>query len=378
MHIAQPAFTQMKYVSIIPVSDPNAATMSQRVVQYQAVIQLAQMAPQIYDQPELHRQMLRVLGIKNIEKLIPSQDDVKLVDPVQENQNILLCKPVKAQAWQDHESHIRAHQAAMQDPLIQQLMGQNPKANMIMAAMTAHIAEHVGFAYRNRISQAMGLPLPSMGKDDSLSEQAELQLSRLIAQAAPQVLQQSQQIVAQMQAQQNAQDPVLVAQRMEQENNRMEIERKKARDDADIKLEQEKLRIEAQSKGVDPIQVQADIALEHAQAADEMELKKQQAQHKQEMDAQRLRHQQEIDGIKTGAQLAQQREQGQFEKTRRQHEQAAQASRTSLELTAKHQQMAQAAEKHKQDMKLKEEQHKAALEAKRKAAQQQKAKPKGE
>ena len=346
------------YVSIIPVSDPNAATMSQRVVQYQAAIQLAQMAPQIYDQPELHRQMLTVLGIKNVGKLIPTEDDIKIVDPVQENQNILIGKPVKAFAWQDHESHIRVHQAAMMDPLVQQLIGQNPQAQKILAAMTAHIAEHVGYGYRNKMQEAMGMPLPVLGKDDALPEHVELQLSKLMAQAAPMVLNQSKQIVAQQQAQKNAQDPVLVAQMLEQKTAQAEVMRKDWRDKQDIRLEEAKLTIEAQSKGVDP------ATLQH-----EMMLNEQKVNNEAELNQQKLRHQQEKDGVQMGvqaqqaqaqAQAARQRDQAQqqADAERRYQESAAAASRTALELTAKHHQIATADQKHRQAMAQNEERHK--------------------
>jgi len=188
-------------VDVLPVSDPNAATLSQRVVQYQAVIQLAQSAPQIYDLPQLHRQMLDVLGIKNADKLVPLEDDQKPKDPVTENMNALKGKPLKAFIYQDHEAHIKVHQSAMQDPLVQQLIGQNPQAQAIMGAMQAHIAEHVGYAYRNKIQLALGVALPD--QEDELPEELEREISRLMAEAAPQVLAQSQAMIAQQQAQQN-------------------------------------------------------------------------------------------------------------------------------------------------------------------------------
>ena len=217
-------YEDYRHVEIIPVSDPNAATMSQRVVQYQAVLQLAQTAPQIYDLPELHRQMLHVLGIKNIEKLLPTEKNQKPVDPVQENQNALTGKPLKAFAYQDHEAHIQVHQMALQDPLIQKLIGQNPQAQTIQAALMAHVTEHVGFAYRNKISQAMGVPLPDAS--EGLSPELELNLSKLLAQAAPQVLAQSQALVAQQQAQQNMQDPLIQMQQQELQLKGQEIQQK--------------------------------------------------------------------------------------------------------------------------------------------------------
>ena len=229
-------------VEVIPVSDPNAATLSQRVVQYQAVIQLAQMAPQIYNLPALHRQMLDVLGIKHADKLVPLEEDQKPTDPVTENQNVLRGKPVKAFAFQDHESHIKVHQMAMQDPVIQQLIGQNPQAQVLQAAMQAHIAEHVGYAYRNKIELALGVALP--GADDELPPALEKEISRLMAEAAPQVLAESQAMVAQQQAQQNAQDPVLQMQMQELQlkGKEIEIKEKKLIADATAKADELKLK----------------------------------------------------------------------------------------------------------------------------------------
>jgi hypothetical protein len=211
-------------VEVLPVSDPNAATLSQRVVQYQAVIQLAQMAPQIYNLPVLHRQMLEVLGIKHASKLVPLEEDQKPKDPVTENQNVLKGKPLKAFSYQDHEAHIKVHQMAMQDPIVQQLIGQNPMAQVIQSAMQAHIAEHVGYAYRNKIELALGVALPS--SEDELPDDMEKEISRLMAEAAPQVLAESQAMAAQQQAQQNAQDPVLQMQMQELELKKQELQLK--------------------------------------------------------------------------------------------------------------------------------------------------------
>jgi hypothetical protein len=211
-------------VEVLPVSDPNAATLSQRVVQYQAVIQLAQMAPQIYNLPVLHRQMLEVLGIKHASKLVPLEEDQKPKDPVTENQNVLKGKPLKAFSYQDHEAHIKVHQMAMQDPIVQQLIGQNPMAQAIQSAMQAHVAEHVGYAYRNKIELALGVALPS--SEDELPDDMEKEISRLMAEAAPQVLAESQAMAAQQQAQQNAQDPVLQIQLQELELKKQELQLK--------------------------------------------------------------------------------------------------------------------------------------------------------
>jgi hypothetical protein len=233
-------------IEIIPVSDPNAATMSQRVVQYQAVLQLAQTAPQIYDMPLLHRQMLDVLGIKNANKLVPLEDDRTPQDPITENMNVLKLKPVKAFMYQDHEAHIKVHMAAMQDPLIQQMVGQNPQAPMIQQAMMAHLSEHIGFAYRNKIQEALGADLPM--PDEKMDPAVEVQLSRLIAQAAPIVLQNSQGQAAQQaaaaQAQQNQQDPVIQMQMQELQLKMAELELKKQKLAADIAAQADKLDLE--------------------------------------------------------------------------------------------------------------------------------------
>ena len=211
-------------VEVLPVSDPNAATLSQRVVQYQAVIQLAQMAPQIYNLPVLHRQMLEVLGIKHANKLVPLEEDQKPKDPVTENQNVLKGKPLKAFSYQDHEAHIKVHQMAMQDPIVQQLIGQNPMAQSLQSAMQAHVAEHVGYAYRNKIEIALGVALPN--SEDELPDEMEKEISRLMAEAAPQVLAESQAMAAQQQAQQNAQDPILQMQMQELELKKQELQLK--------------------------------------------------------------------------------------------------------------------------------------------------------
>jgi hypothetical protein len=255
------------HVDIIPVSDPNAATMSQRVVQYQAVIQMAQMAPDIYDLPQLHRQMLEVLGIKDADKLVPLPDDQKPKDPVTENMAALKMEPLKAFFYQDHESHIKVHMMAMQDPIVMQLIGQNPKAPQIQAAMMAHISEHVGFAYRQKIEQQLGMPLPPA--DEKLPPQIEVALSGMMAQAAQQVLQQSQQQAAQQQAQQQAQDPVLQMQQQELQLRQQElqlkaqeiqgklaVENKKIQNNAlaqagKLKMDNKKLQVDALTKAGD-------------------------------------------------------------------------------------------------------------------------------
>jgi len=248
------------HVDVLPVSDPNAATLSQRVVQYQAVIQLAQSAPQIYNLPQLHRQMLDVLGIKNADKLVPLEDDQKPRDPVSENMAALKGKPLKAFMYQDHESHIKVHQMAMQDPLVQQLIGQNPQAQAIQGAMQAHIAEHLGFAYRNKIEQAMGAALPAPNAE--MPEDMEIQISQLVAQAAPQVLAQSQATVAQQQSQQNQQDPVMQAQLIDQQVKQGELQRKIKKDMQDAQFKQQELALKAQEVKQEAFNKTANIMLQ--------------------------------------------------------------------------------------------------------------------
>jgi hypothetical protein len=220
--------------------------MSQRVVQYQAVIQMAQMAPDIYDLPQLHRNMLEVLGIKDAEKLVPLPDDQKPKDPVSENMAALRMEPLKAFFYQDHESHIKVHMMAMQDPIVMQLVGQNPKAGQIQGAMMAHVAEHVGFAYRQKIEQQMGMPLPPEG--EKMSPEVEVALSSMMAQAAQQVLQQSQQQAAQQQAQQQAQDPVLQMQQQELQLRQQEVQIKSQEVQGKLQLEQQRLQMDSMAK----------------------------------------------------------------------------------------------------------------------------------
>jgi len=233
-------------VEVIPVSDPNAATMSQKVVQYQAVMQLAQQAPQLYDLPYLHRQMLEVLGIKNAAKLVPMQDDQKPRDPVSENMDVLKGKPLKAFAYQDHEAHIKTHQSFMQDPMTAQMIGQNPMANQMMAALQSHIAEHFGYMYRNQIEQQVGAPIPTFDDDREIPQDIEFALSRLVAQASQQLLQQNQAAAAQQQAQAQAQDPIIQMQMQELQLKGQDLQRKALKDKTDAKLKAQQQEIERQ------------------------------------------------------------------------------------------------------------------------------------
>lgn len=258
-------------VEVVPVSDPNAATMAQKIVQYQAVIQLAQTAPQIYDMPYLHRQMLEVLGIKNAEKLVPlkDSDDMKPRDPVSENMDILNNKPVKAFIAQDHEAHIAVHMAAAQDPQIQKLVGQSPNAQAVMAAMSAHVTEHLAFAYRKKIEEAAGVPYPA--PEAEMSPELEVQISRLAAAAAQKVLAQNQAAAAQEAAQQAAQDPIVQMQMKELQIKEQDSKTKQVKTMADIAKEADKLRIEemriASQREIAGLQVGAKIAADKANLA---------------------------------------------------------------------------------------------------------------
>ena len=262
------------HVDILPVSDPNAATLSQRVVQYQAVIQMAQMAPEIYDLPQLHRGMLEVLGIKHADKLVPIEDDMKPTDPVTENHHVLKTEPVKAFLHQDHQAHIQVHMAMLQDPTIMQLIGQNPKAPMIQAALTAHVADHVGFLMRNQLEQQLGIPLPPEG--EKLPPKVEIALSGMMAQAAQQVLMQNQAKAAQMQAQQQQQDPV-------------------------VQMQQQELQLKAKELEIKEKKVMLDAAA----AAD-----------KQELEEQKVSGRLELDALKVGAQINESKGKAQFEQER--------------------------------------------------------------
>jgi hypothetical protein len=235
-------------VDVIPVSDPNAATMAQKIVQYQAVIQLAQGAPQIYNMPLLHRQMLEVLGIKDAAALIPMDGDQKPTDPVSENQNVLMGKPVKAFLYQDHQAHITVHMTAMQDPKIQALLQNNPQAQMLQQAMMAHINEHLGFEYRRQIEQQLGMTLPPQvdenGESVPMDPEIEARLAPMLAQAAQQLLGKNTQEMQQAQAQQKAQDPLVQLQQQELQIKAADQQRKAQKDQADIALKASQQQIE--------------------------------------------------------------------------------------------------------------------------------------
>jgi len=254
---------------VIPVSDPNAATMAQKIVQYQAVLQLAQTAPQLYNLPLLHRQMIEVLGIKNANKLVPVEDDQIPTDPVQENQNLLTGKPVKAFIEQNHEAHIQAHMSAIQNPKIQQLMQMNPQAPAIMAAAMAHINEHIAFEYRKQVEMSIGAPLPGEEQNKHIAPEVADQIAMATAQASRQLLQQAQQQAAQQQAQQQMQDPVVQMQMQELQLKKQDLELKAQKQQIDAaakadQLEIEKSRIEAQMQ-IAAMQVSATAAAKRDQ-----------------------------------------------------------------------------------------------------------------
>jgi len=276
---------------VIPVSDPNASTMAQKVVQYQAVMQLAQAAPQLYNLPLLHRQMIEVLGVKNADKLVPIEDDQTPVDPVQENQNILTGKPVKAFIEQDHQAHIAVHMAAMQDPKIMQIVGQNPMAQQIQATMMAHINEHVAFEYRKQIEEQLGLPMPSEDQNKNMEPEVAAQVAQLAAKASARLLQRDQAEAQQQQAQQQMQDPVLQMQMQELQlkMKKMELEEKKLATDAAAKADQliiEKQRLQTQER-IAAMQIGAKVASDKAN----------------------LKSKDQLEGMKLGAQIARERAQ---------------------------------------------------------------------
>jgi len=278
-------------VDILPVSDPNASTMAQKVVQYQAVMQMAAQAPQIYDQVELNRQMLEVLGIKNIGKLIPSAEDFKPKDPVSENMAVMNMKPVKAFIYQDHEAHISVHQSAMQDPKIAAIMGQNPQAQAMQAAMQAHISEHVAFEYRKKIEEQLGIPLPSM--DEEMSKEIEVEYSRMMAAAGQKLLQANQAQAAQQQAQQQAEDPIVKMQQQELALKKEEVEIKKQ----ETEIKKNKVILDASAKA-DQMDIERE-RIETQKAIAGMQVGARSAKDKADLDAKM-----EAEGVRLGTQIA--------------------------------------------------------------------------
>jgi len=279
-------------VEVIPVSDPNAATMAQRIMQYQAALQLAQGAPQIYNLPKLHRQMLEVLGIKNADQLVATPEDQKPQDPVTENMHVLMGKPIKAFAYQDHEAHIMTHQAFMQDPKIAATVGQNPAAQMMMAALMAHIAEHTAFAYRAQVEMQLGVALPALDEESQapVSPADEKALAPLIAAAAQRTMVQNQAMAAQQQAQQQAMDPTLQMQQMELQLKAEELKRKEMDSQRDFQIAQQKLQLEQARLALDAQKNQGEPPQMKAMRA-QQELQERQARAQQDMTHKEQAHQ---------------------------------------------------------------------------------------
>ena len=279
---------------VIPVSDPNAATMSQKVVQYQAVFQLAQTAPQLYDMPLLHRQMIEVLGVRNAAKLVPMNEDRRPRDPVTENIDILKGKPAKAFVFQDHQAHISVHMAAMQDPKIQSVVGQDPQsAQTMMAAMHAHINEHVGYEYKKQIEAAIGMEIPDFEDDDDqqIPKEMENRIAQMAAQASQQILQQHQQEAQQQQAQQQMQDPIIQMQMQELQIKQAEVQRKIAKDQLDAAAKDKQMQIEMERINAQKEIAGANMAMKHSS------------------DKQRNDTQMEIEGFRQGMEMNRQRTQ---------------------------------------------------------------------
>ena len=280
-------------VEVIPVSDPNSSTMAQRVVQYQAVLQMSQAAPQIYDLKQLHRQMIEVLGVKNADKLVPTKEDLKPADPVSENMNALTGKPMRAFIYQDHDAHIKAHTAFMQDPAIAQMIGQNPQAQQIMASLQAHIAEHLAFNYRKQIEERLGAPLPP--PDEELPEDIEVNLARLVADAGQQLTQAHQQQAAQQQAQQQAQDPVMQMKKQELDIKQAEVQRKTQKDASDTAIKKQEQDRKAKKDMVDARLETEQLKLNKAEIA----IDAQKAGAKMEDDARTNKNKLELEVLKT-------------------------------------------------------------------------------
>ena len=255
------------YVEVIPVSDPNAATMAQKVIQYQAALQLAQTAPQLYDLPQLHRQMLDVIGIKNYQKLVPVAEDMKPRDPITENMNVLSNKPVKAFLYQDHQAHIAVHMMAMQDPKIQSIVGQNPQmAQQLQAAMMAHVFEHLGMEYRKQVEMTMGQTLPPYNEDkdeEEMSPEMEVQVSQMAALASAQLLQQNQQEAQQQKNQQMQQDPLIQMQQQELQIKQQDLQRKSQKDMADMQAKMAQIQVELKRIEAQQETEGAKLALQH-------------------------------------------------------------------------------------------------------------------
>jgi hypothetical protein len=290
-------------VDVIPVSDPNAATMSQKIMQYQAALQLAQSAPQLYNLPLLHRQMLDVLGIKDAKKLVPLPDDQKPKDPITENMNALKGDPMKAFIYQDHEAHITVHMSMMQDPKIMQMIGQNPQAQMMMGALMAHIQEHLGFEYRRQMEEMIGVPIPySDAEDYDMPEEVELQIARLAAPAAQKLLQQDKTAIAAQQAQQAAQDPLVQIQQAELQIKAQEVQIKQAQLQSDTQAKAQQMAIEQE-------RIASQERIANMQMAAKAQKDQVELQVQREIEGAKLASKERLEGSKIGVDVAKHTEQ---------------------------------------------------------------------
>jgi hypothetical protein len=315
------------HVDVLPVSDPNASTMAQRVIQYQAVMQMAQSAPQIYDLPYLHRQMIEVLGVKNAQKIIPSNEDMKPVDAVSENMALMNGKPVKAFLFQDHQAHIMVHMAAMQDPKLAQVMGQNPQAQSIMAAANAHVMEHLAFEYRKQIEQKLGVNLPPppqavlAGLDYNdmdtgyLPPEVEVQISQMSALAAQQLLQKNQSEAQQQQAQQQMQDPLVQMQMQELQIKQQQVQMDAQLKQAELQMKQQQFQMDMQIQQAELQRKSRKDVLDAAAKADDQELRRQESTARIQLDGAKMgadisknekdmNHRHEMDGVKLGVEIS--------------------------------------------------------------------------
>jgi hypothetical protein len=290
-------------VDVIPVSDPNAATMSQKIMQYQAALQLAQSAPQLYNLPLLHRQMLDVLGIKDAKKLVPLPDDQKPKDPITENMNALKGDPMKAFIYQDHEAHITVHMSMMQDPKIMQMIGQNPQAQIMMGALMAHIQEHLGFEYRRQMEEMIGVPIPySDAEDYDMPEEVELQIARLAAPAAQKLLQQDKTAIAAQQAQQAAQDPLVQIQQAELQIKAQEVQIKQAQLQSDTQAKAQQMAIEQE-------RIASQERIANMQMAAKAQKDQVELQVQREIEGAKLASKERLEGSKIGVDVAKHTEQ---------------------------------------------------------------------
>jgi hypothetical protein len=307
-------------VDVIPVSDPNAATMSQKVVQYQAVIQLAQSAPQLYNLPLLHRQMIEVLGVKNAEKLVPMPDDQKPRDPVTENMDAITGKPLKAFMYQDHEAHIKVHMTFGQDPKMAQMIGQNPMAQQITGSLQAHILEHLAFQYRREIEKQLGVALPPLPQDDDseydLPPDIEVKLSQVSALAAERLLQKDQAEAQAQQAQQQMQDPLIQMQQMDLQIKQMQAQTKQMQVEMEAQARQEELRLRQQKDLLDAAAKEDELRLREAEISGRQQLEAARLGSDIEKHKAQEANRQQLEGTKLGVEIARDKERSLVERVR--------------------------------------------------------------